>query len=62
MANSNFEYVRTFEMEDKIIPNVWIVVRIDGKVSFIRIFMFEFTITTIENSPNPRNHILHPIV
>lgn len=31
MANSKFDYVRTFELEDKIIPNVWIVVRIDGK-------------------------------
>lgn len=31
MANSKFDYVRTFETEDKIIPNVWIVVRIDGK-------------------------------
>lgn len=31
MANSKFDYVRSFEMEDKVIPNVWIVVRIDGK-------------------------------
>lgn len=31
MAKSKFEYVRTFENEDKIIPNCWIVVRIDGK-------------------------------
>lgn len=31
MANSKFEYVRNFEIEDKILPNCWIVVRIDGK-------------------------------
>lgn len=31
MANSRFEYVRNFESEDKILPNCWIVVRIDGK-------------------------------
>lgn len=31
MANSKFDYVRNFESEDKILPNCWIVVRIDGK-------------------------------
>lgn len=31
MAHSRFEYVRNFEYEDKILPNCWIVVRIDGK-------------------------------
>ncbi|KAJ6638986.1 putative tRNA(His) guanylyltransferase [Pseudolycoriella hygida] len=31
MANSKFDYVRSFETDDKILPNVWIVVRIDGK-------------------------------
>lgn len=31
MAKSKFEYVRSFEMEDKLLPNCWIVVRIDGK-------------------------------
>ncbi|XP_044738239.1 probable tRNA(His) guanylyltransferase [Chrysoperla carnea] len=31
MANSKFEYVREFENEDKIMPNCWVVVRIDGK-------------------------------
>ncbi|KAL1516440.1 hypothetical protein ABEB36_000358 [Hypothenemus hampei] len=31
MANSKFEYVRTFETEDYLLPNCWIVVRIDGK-------------------------------
>lgn len=30
MANSKFEYVRTFEQEDKLLQNTWIVVRIDG--------------------------------
>jgi len=31
MAQSKFEYVRKFEIEDKLLPNCWIVVRIDGK-------------------------------
>lgn len=31
MANSKFDYVRNFESEDKILPNCWIVIRIDGK-------------------------------
>lgn len=31
MAKSKFEYVRTFEAEDRCLPNTWIVVRVDGK-------------------------------
>ncbi|KAK3597733.1 hypothetical protein CHS0354_006084 [Potamilus streckersoni] len=31
MAKSKFEYVRQFEVEDKCLPNCWIVVRVDGK-------------------------------
>ncbi|XP_050303502.1 probable tRNA(His) guanylyltransferase [Anthonomus grandis grandis] len=31
MAKSKFEYVRNFETEDSLLPNCWIVVRIDGK-------------------------------
>jgi tRNA(His) guanylyltransferase len=31
MAKSKFEYVRTFESDDRCLPNTWIVVRIDGK-------------------------------
>ncbi|KAI4684798.1 uncharacterized protein J4E88_004239 [Alternaria novae-zelandiae] len=31
MANSKFEYVRGFEQPDNLIPNTWIVVRIDGR-------------------------------
>lgn len=31
MANSRFDYVRNFENDDTILPNCWIVVRIDGK-------------------------------
>ncbi|XP_041370669.1 probable tRNA(His) guanylyltransferase isoform X2 [Gigantopelta aegis] len=31
MAKSKFEYVKQFEMEDRCLPNCWIVVRIDGK-------------------------------
>lgn len=31
MTNSRYEYVKHFETDDRIIPNCWIVVRIDGK-------------------------------
>lgn len=31
MAKSKYEYVKSFELEDKILPNTWIVVRLDGK-------------------------------
>ena len=31
MAQSKFEYTRKFEADDKLLPNTWIVVRIDGK-------------------------------
>lgn len=31
MAKSKFEYVKGFEIEDRLLPNCWIVVRIDGK-------------------------------
>ncbi|KFA63022.1 hypothetical protein S40285_07236 [Stachybotrys chlorohalonatus IBT 40285] len=31
MANSKFEYVRNFELPDPLLPNTWVVVRIDGR-------------------------------
>ena len=31
MAKSKYEYVKNFETSDVLIPNVWIVVRVDGK-------------------------------
>jgi len=31
MAKSKYEYVKKFESDDKILPNSWIVVRLDGK-------------------------------
>lgn len=31
MAKSKYEYVKTFEIEEKLLPNCWLVVRIDGK-------------------------------
>lgn len=31
MAKSSFEYVKKFETEDPLLPNTWIVVRLDGK-------------------------------
>ncbi|EFA86333.1 tRNA-histidine guanylyltransferase 1 [Heterostelium album PN500] len=31
MANSKYEYVKLFEQPDSLLPNVWIVVRVDGR-------------------------------
>ncbi|XP_063683721.1 uncharacterized protein LOC134818207 [Bolinopsis microptera] len=31
MAKSKFEYVRLYELDDKLLKNVWMVVRVDGK-------------------------------
>ena len=31
MAKSRFEYVRNFELPDPLVPNTYIVVRIDGR-------------------------------
>ncbi|EGD96857.1 tRNA(His) guanylyltransferase [Trichophyton tonsurans CBS 112818] len=31
MANSKYEYVKNFEQSDKLLPNTWIVIRIDGR-------------------------------
>ncbi|KAI5815103.1 putative tRNAHis guanylyltransferase [Pyronema omphalodes] len=31
MANSKYEYVKSFERDDRILPSTWIVVRIDGR-------------------------------
>jgi hypothetical protein len=31
MAKSRYEYVKLFEKDDTLLPNTWIVVRIDGK-------------------------------
>ena len=31
MAKSKFEYVRTFESDNRCLPSTWIVIRVDGK-------------------------------
>lgn len=31
MANSKYEYVKDFEVNDNILPHTWIVIRIDGR-------------------------------
>src|ERR1700761_7268884 len=31
MANSKYEYVREYERDEILLPNTWIVVRIDGR-------------------------------
>lgn len=49
MANSKFEYVKQFEQPDSLLPNTWIVVRLDGRgftkyvSSFIQKHICSFT-------------------
>lgn len=31
MANSKYEYVKQYELDDRLLPGCWIVVRVDGK-------------------------------
>ena len=31
MAKSRFEYVKLFEKDDTLLPNTWIVLRLDGR-------------------------------
>ena len=31
MAKSRFEYVKLFEKDDSLLPNTWIIVRLDGR-------------------------------
>ncbi|KAG4305444.1 hypothetical protein PORY_001000 [Pneumocystis oryctolagi] len=31
MANSKYEYVRKFEAPDRLLPNTWVVIRLDGR-------------------------------
>ena len=31
MAGSRFEYVRTFERDETLLPDCWIVLRVDGR-------------------------------
>ena len=31
MSHSKYEYVRSYELDDRLLPNSWIVVRVDGK-------------------------------
>jgi len=31
MANSRFSYVRDYELADRVLPNTFMLVRIDGK-------------------------------
>lgn len=51
MACSRYEYVKEFEKDDSILPNIWIVIRVDGKGfhKFSKIHEFE--------KPNDQNGI-----
>lgn len=52
MANSRFDYVRSFETNDELLPNCWIVVRIDGRN------FHKFTKTYNYTKPNDNRGIL----
>ncbi|SPQ18019.1 79a88d70-ead7-4ebe-a495-61ed251878e6 [Thermothielavioides terrestris] len=43
MANSQYEYVKQFEQPDRLLPNTWIVIRIDGRgfTKFANKYRFE---------------------
>ncbi|KAH7321277.1 putative tRNAHis guanylyltransferase [Stachybotrys elegans] len=43
MANSKYEYVRNFELPDSLLPNTWIVVRIDGRAFTKMCAKYSFT-------------------
>jgi len=43
MAKSQYEYVKGFEVDDSLLKNTWIVVRIDGK-GFTKYLIFLFNI------------------
>ncbi|KAF1943541.1 Thg1-domain-containing protein [Clathrospora elynae] len=49
MANSKYEYVRSFEQPDSLLTNTWIVVRIDGRGFSKLTTKYEFV------KPNDRN-------
>lgn len=39
MANSKYEYVKDFEVNDNILPHTWIVIRIDGRAFTKYVFL-----------------------
>jgi len=43
MAKSKFEYVKSFELKDVLLPNCWLVVRLDGRCfhRFSQVHLFE---------------------
>ncbi|PHH70881.1 hypothetical protein CDD80_5672 [Ophiocordyceps camponoti-rufipedis] len=43
MANSKFEYVRHFEQADVLLPNTWIVIRLDGRAFTKMCAKYKFT-------------------
>ncbi|KAL7292152.1 hypothetical protein TKK_0014225 [Trichogramma kaykai] len=56
MAQSKFEYVRNFELEDRLLPNCWIVVRVDGKNFSKFSDSHEFTKPNDKRALNLMNH------
>ncbi|RKF80341.1 tRNA guanylyltransferase [Golovinomyces cichoracearum] len=53
MANSKYEYVKLYEQSDTLLPNTWLVVRIDGR-SFHRLNQFSFSNRYNFAKPNDR--------
>ena len=40
MAKSKYEYVKAFETDDQLLPNTFLVVRIDGR-SFHKYYLYD---------------------
>ena len=55
MANSRFQYVKEFERDQKMLPNSWMVVRIDGRCfsSFTKDHGFRLQSTGIVRACSP---------
>ena len=56
MANSKFEYIRTFELEDRLLQDLFFVVRIDGR-SFHKYFCTLFWLDFLKNTTFPNQMI-----
>ena len=64
MANSRYEYVRTYELDDSLLPGVWLVVRVDGK-GFTKCVVVFFArrrggATAALRSPAPQRFVAPP--
>ncbi|KAM5440849.1 tRNA-His guanylyltransferase [Microsporum ferrugineum] len=55
MANSKYEYVRNFEQSDVLLPNTWIVIRIDGRGFHKLVYLIPNIVTIYGGSAKPND-------